>query len=242
MSPILLFSRQSHWLSQIRTVWSTVETGFDVQATTQCSTHVHVSPATGPWTLGQVQHVAMAAVYFERCIDAMVPETRRLNDWCKSNRWNDRFKTLSMAQIFHDIQAQPTAKKVAEHMCWCSKGSETGVTAGARTDFQHYTFRWNLASLSSIKGTVEFRLPPPSANAGQAIGWIIFTVSLVHWATQHAGELDPSKPGQLDDLRRSVTQGAELSGMQDLAPVLCLFDGVQPLPEGPMPDLEDLSA
>lgn len=238
----MVFTQQSLWVNQIRTVWSTLEKGFEVRTTTQCSTHVHVSPAQGTWTLAQVKGVAMAAVYFERSIDALVPGYRRINHWCKSNRWNHCFQRLSMAQIFQEIQKQTTIEKVAERVCLCAKDSPTGRGINAKGDFKHYTFRWNMASLASSKGTIEFRLPPPSANADQAISWIMFVVSFVRWAAQHAAsKLDPSKPAELNDLLQFVVEGAQLSHVKDLSPVRNLFSGVSALPEGPLQDLKAIA-
>jgi hypothetical protein len=59
-----------------------------------------------------------------------------------------------MTQTFQEIKKQPTIEKVAERMCLCAKDSPTGKAIKAKGDFKHYTFRWNMASLSSSKGTI----------------------------------------------------------------------------------------
>ena len=241
VSPIMKFTQQSHWMGQFRATWGALQRGFDVQGTPQCSTHIHLSPIEGTWTLSQVKGVAKAAVYFERCIDAIVPGTRRTNNWCKSNRWNHRFNKMTMVQVFQDIDKQTTVDQIAGKMCWCSKDSPTGAALKAKEDFKHYTFRWNMASLTGAKGTIEFRQPPPSLNAEISIAWVLFAVSFARWGSQHAGDLDPTKSGRLSDLHRSVMKGAQLCAVQDTSPLALLFEKVQPLPNGPLTDIKGLS-
>jgi hypothetical protein len=42
----------------------------------QCSTQVHISPAKKDWTLDQLKAIAKAIIYFERCVDALMPKER----------------------------------------------------------------------------------------------------------------------------------------------------------------------
>jgi hypothetical protein len=235
------FPDQDCWIDQINTAWKALEVGFDIEATPQGSTHVHLSPVPGSWNLEQVKGIAKAAVYYERCIDALVPGHRRINNWCKSNRWNHRFNELSIAEIFQEIERQLQTEEVAACMCWCSKTSPTGLGLDATGDLKHYTFRWNLTSLISSKGTIEFRQPPPSTSAENSIDWIMFAVSFARWALQHGGTLDPSKPGRLDDLYQHVSRGAQLSQVRDSSFLQRLFQGVEPLQDGELHDLKGIT-
>ena len=146
-----------------------------------------------------------------------------------------------MSAIFDLIDAQTTIQDLAARLCWCAKDSPTGRSVGAKKDFKHYTFRWNLANLEKAKGTIEFRQPPGSTNPTKSIAWIMFAVCFARSASQNSTRLNPSIAGQLDQLQRFVVGGAEICGIQDVEPLVTLFRGAQPLQVGPLHDLKDIS-
>ena len=71
-----LDEHRQQWEDDLRTIFATIVNpaeGRDIRIKkSNCDTHVHISPADGPWKLAQLQEVAKAAVYYERCIDVVV--------------------------------------------------------------------------------------------------------------------------------------------------------------------------
>ncbi|KAK3295090.1 putative amidoligase enzyme-domain-containing protein [Chaetomium fimeti] len=241
VSPVFLFKNQDAWNSEIRNVWRALERNFDVQATTECSTHVHISPAAGPWALAQLKNIARTTVILERCIDAVMPGHRRINPYCMSNRYNQGYKEFEMSLICSDINKAKNEKVLARHMCWCSKNTLQGAITGATKDFVHPHFRWNFTSALSNKQTIEFRQPPGSRSALDTILWVLFATSLVRWAVVGAPALDPEQPARLETLYSAVKTGAEKNMVRDVDLLMGIFRGVKQLPEGPS-DLKGVSA
>ncbi|KAH6842466.1 putative amidoligase enzyme-domain-containing protein [Chaetomium sp. MPI-CAGE-AT-0009] len=241
VSPVFLFKDQAAWNTEIRKVWRVLQQHFDVQATTECSTHVHISPAAGPWALAQLKDIAKATVVLERCIDSVMPGHRRINPYCMSNRYNQGYKDFEVPFIWSDIKKVANEKALARHMCWCSKNTLQGALIGATKDFMHPHFRWNFTSALSKKQTIEFRQPPGSRNADDTILWVLFATSLVRWAVVGATTLDTEQPAKLETLQLCLKDGAEKNMVRDVGPLVDLFRGAKRLPEGPF-DLKTISA
>jgi hypothetical protein len=59
----------------------------------KCGTHVHISIAPTSWEKalgilggpGPLKRLALAVLYFERCVDALMPPSRLNNRYCRSN-------------------------------------------------------------------------------------------------------------------------------------------------------------
>jgi len=219
VSPFMRFSkRPESWQAALRSVLNTLNTHFELTTTHQCFTHIHIAPASGYWALDQAKGLAKSALYFERCLDALVPPYRRKSVWAKSNRNNVYFAELSMAECFGRIDAQPTFEGVGARMNWCSASSPTGAALGAKpgADFQHDAFRWNFAGLSAEGGgfgTVEFRQPPGSTSGSEAIAWVMLVGCLARLSCGAGGGLKPEQKPQLKSLGEWLVYEAEWCGV-----------------------------
>ncbi|KAL2173779.1 putative amidoligase enzyme-domain-containing protein [Thermothelomyces heterothallicus CBS 202.75] len=217
----IFYTQQRHkWIPELRETWRVLESGFEVHATKECSTHVHLSPASGPWTLSAARGVAKAAIFFERCIDGLMPGHRRIiNPYCMSNRLAD----------------------LGERMCWCSRDSVHARQTLHQDDFVHPHFRWNLTALTESRTrTIEFRQPPASRNARDTLAWILFAACFTRWASERAdAAFNPAEMPEIADLYRYVRAGAHVSVVPDdiLALLEGLFRSAKPLP-APRHDLK----
>lgn len=225
-------------------MWRILEREFEVRATKECSTHVHTSPGSGrPWSLNESKGIAKAAIFFERCVDALMPGPRRINPYCMSNRWNPRYNQLPIPRIFSDISQAESQESLGEALCWCSKDSIHAQHTMHDDDFVHPHFRWNFTPLMDRKGTIEFRQPPASTTASETITWVLFAVSFAQWASERAITLDPTQTAEIADLYKYVRAGAQLSGVTGdvmLGLLQDLFQGVKPLPV-PCHDLKGMT-
>ncbi|KAL2262487.1 hypothetical protein VTK26DRAFT_1168 [Humicola hyalothermophila] len=228
------------WQSSIRDLLAALNKHFELTTTHQCYTHVHVVPSAGYWTLRQAQSLAKSALYFERCLDALVPPYRRRSVWAKSNRHNRYFAGLSMDECFARVDAQASFEALGARMNWCSGASPTGAAlrdrvgaAGAAgggkrmagaglgeevevpRDFEHDGYRWNFMNLSQGAGfgTIEFRQPPGSTSAEEAITWVMLVGCLARLSCGPGATPDPAVRAQLKSLGEWLVYEAEWSGM-----------------------------
>ncbi|KAL2154586.1 hypothetical protein VTH82DRAFT_3262 [Thermothelomyces myriococcoides] len=231
VSPFMRFAKRPEaWQTALRNVLSTLHAHFEVTTTHQCFTHIHISPAAGFWTLEQAKELAKSALYFERCLDALVPPYRRTSVWAKSNRNNVYFAPLPMAECFDRIDKQLTFEGLTARMGWCSSSSPTGVALGVEpgADFVHNAFRWDFASLSAGGaagfGTVAFRQPPGSAGASDAIAWVMLVGCLARLSCGAGGGLNPDVKPQLKSLAEWLVYEAEWSALPHTALLQNLVD------------------
>ncbi|KAK4167194.1 hypothetical protein QBC43DRAFT_312323 [Cladorrhinum sp. PSN259] len=186
VSPFMRFSasRHEHWITKISAVMRTLNAHFEVTSSHQCYTHVHVVPLTGHWKLHQLKSLAKSALYFERCIDEIVPPYRRRSVWAKSNRNNKYFGQHAMSDCFNKIDKQSSPEGLAARMNHCDAASPTGTALrSVRTlrdentalDFTHDTYRWNFTNLNEGGGfgTVEFRQAPGSTTSQEVMAWVM---------------------------------------------------------------------
>ncbi|KAK4116113.1 hypothetical protein N656DRAFT_786590 [Canariomyces notabilis] len=217
VSPFYRFSHRPHaWQSGLRRLMHTLNEHFELTTSHQCFTHVHVVPASGYWTLGQAKALAKSSLYFERCLDALVPPYRRRSVWAKSNRHNAYFGELSMAQCFERIDAQTTIEGLGLRMNWCSAVSPTGVALGKAhdgVDFQHDAYRWSFVNLNEGDGfgTVEFRQPPGSTSASEAITWVMLVGCLARLSCGLGHSLEPRHTAKLKSLGEWLVYEAKWS-------------------------------
>ncbi|KAK4149302.1 hypothetical protein C8A00DRAFT_38103 [Chaetomidium leptoderma] len=218
VSPFLRFSkRPESWQAELRDVLRTLDAHFELTTTHQCFTHIHIAPASGFWELDQAKGLAKSALYFERCLDALVPPYRRKSVWAKSNRNNRYFGGLPMAECFDQIDAQASFEGLGARLNWCSSESPTGVALGAKpgVDFQHDAYRWNFVGLNEGDGfgTIEFRQPPGSTSASEVIAWAMLVGCLARLSCGAGGSLKPDTKPQLKSLGEWLVYEAEWCGI-----------------------------
>ncbi|KAL2015874.1 hypothetical protein VTK56DRAFT_4671 [Thermocarpiscus australiensis] len=228
VSPFMRFTQHpEHWQADLRKVMHTLNRHFEVTTSHQCFTHVHIVPATGFWQLGQAKALAKSALYFEACLDALVPPYRRRSVWAKSNRHNRYFGALPMAKCFARIDAQSTLEALATRMNLCGAASPTGAALGVEpvdAEFRHDAFRWSFADLGNNNdeaaaaaaagfGTVAFRQPPGSTTAAEAITWVMLVGCLARLSCGLGHSLEPAHAARLVSLGEWLLYEAEWCGM-----------------------------
>lgn len=165
------------WLPLLDIVMSVLNYDFELSTHHQCSTSVHVVPARGHWTLGEAKSLAASAIYFERCFDALMPYYRRRTIFAKSNRHNRWLGQRSVPSCVGSIYEETDSfANLAVRMNWCGAGTATADALGSSDDFAHDAYRWNFMGLMRNDdgyGTIEFRQPPGSTDAADAIRWIM---------------------------------------------------------------------
>ncbi len=220
VAPIFNYHENDIWTSHLGGIFFTLDERFETFSTRECSTHIHISPLNGPWTLEQVKRVAKAAVYFERATDSIMPPARLHNLWCQTNRRNVILGQLSLADIFARIDSRGDIRSVARLMC--TMYSPTGEKSAERF------FRWNFTNLESVdKTTIEFRQPPASRTEEDAHTWIMFTNSFVQAAMVYS--LDASTSPSLELLKQFVSGPARAAHL-DTSLIDSLFVGRSLLP------------
>lgn len=219
--------RSSGWRSVQEKLWNGLQHRFIVTPSESCSTHVHVSyRRKHGWSLKRLKLLAWTVIYFERCIDSIMPEHRRQNQFCRSNRYNSTLKGKSMREIFHLILQ--------------IKNNEQGHVALAELlcpDGRWY--RWNFQRMAKQNPqiqTVEFRQPPGSTTAQEATLWPQLTLSIVAGTIVNRHRPSPDVPATLASLRELVLTGAMYIGMEDRQRLTELFTNTQQLSDGMYPE------
>lgn len=233
VSPICKFEDYPTWSAELGNIWWVLDNKFNTTTSQQCSTHIHVSPTNGAWTLSQARRVAKAVIYFERSIDSLLPEHRRTNRWCQSNRWNAVCKQQTISTLFGWVDQTSTMQHLVYYLCGTSKDSAYGQALGKTHDFPHNVYRWNFAPLKETgTGTIEFRQPPGSSSTQESITWIRFVAAFLQGANLYAEALDPNTPENLESLRGLLLNGAKECGMSRWEDLDALFTGKTQLPPG----------
>ena len=206
-----------------------------------CGTHVHVS------VFDRKRHsrehfklLAKAVVYFERCVDSLMPPCRRHNKFCRSNRYNSKLKSLSMPQIIQAI----------EDVGWRSETPEfqlVDLLCPVLENGSHRYYRWNFFNLTNPnphRWTVEFRQPPGSTTAYQAKLWPQFALAFIRGAALYnikgislgnrslGPSIDSSHPATMDELSMMLVKGGTGVNGVDTGILRDLVEGKEMLDEG----------
>jgi hypothetical protein len=102
------------WHGEYTKLWECLEKDFRIINSDLCGTHVHVSPMVIPGpsdpfrdrgffsrgAMASLKKIAKAVVYFERCVDSLMPPHRLNCKYCRSNRYNPKLRPHQMNTIF----------------------------------------------------------------------------------------------------------------------------------------------
>lgn len=181
ISPLFRFCSFNTWIQHFEIFMQVLNQDFETTSTHECSTSIHLAPLDQndpKWSSSDLRALSKSILYFESCLDAVMPLYRRTSVFAKSNRNNKQMANLTMAECFSHLNSQKKGQDIAAHMVRCDPKSSTGRALGQRSDFPHSGYRWNFLNLvhHNQKGTIEFRQPPGSTTPGEAITWIILAV------------------------------------------------------------------
>lgn len=231
ISPLERFSQFGTWDQRIRDTIAVLNANFEITTTHQCGTHVSIVPINGQenvgWHLWQIKALAKSVLYFEHCLDAVVPVYRRSKRciWAKSNRQNELFGSMSTEDCFAKIRRQGSAKRVAMLMnrqfpaqygpshsrsSSSTSSSSSSSSSSRRSSNRHQsvkttqtdsTFKWDfLGLLTPGTETVAFRQPPGCTTASQVISWVSLVVVFAQLACCHGRSLMPQYRADLGSL------------------------------------------
>ena len=242
------------WSRTLNVVWESLTKDFEVIPSDSCGTHVHVSLLREEGWKGRfdrLKRIAKAVVYFERCIDSLMPAHRvEKNVYCRSNRNNSALRSHKMPAVLKmidDIQEEPSGPKQLVDLL-----NPEGKTA------RRYC-KWNFTPLLKANEkirTIEFRQPPGSTTVADATFWSQFATYFIYGAEHisFVGDkesidknliLDPAKTPGLEQLQEMLMNGQKLGGGwgYDPASLKKVFQGKTLLPDAtyvePTPSSED---
>ena len=155
-----------------------------------------------------------------------MPEHRRHNKFCASNRYNRILRHKTMKEIFHLIlQIRNTKQGHAELAnLICPDGR---------------WYRWNFQHMEKQNPhiqTIEFRQPPGSTASRGATFWPQFTISFVAGVVVDRRKHDPDIPATLAGLYNLVSSGASYVGMEDKDQLTQFFKDREQLQEEMYPE------
>lgn len=143
--------------------------------------HVHLKPSIC-WTMKDLRALSKAIVYFEPCLQALLPSHRaRGNFYCKQNYTeNPYLRSESIGRCFEIINGTSGLADLKEVM--------NHDRAGGHTRY----YAWNFTNLSwdaerrEVDGTVEYRNPPCANGAGACLAWMELALTFASAARKAA--------------------------------------------------------
>lgn len=225
VSPV--FTLDSPWLADLDIIFTEIEKKYKIEQSAQCSTHVHVSQSGHEFTPFQLASLSQAILAYEPCLDLLVPPERSSAYWCRSNKRNPVLAgCATLAECLDVVEMAAAAEPdgtaaVVETMCLFPASSAYGRAHGRKRDFVHgKVYKWNLAPLLSRdegSRTIEFRQPAGSSKTGDAMGWVLLTLSFVAGAVGNVG-IHPSvvaagEEASFEDFWEHVHRGSDSLGL-----------------------------
>lgn len=179
VSPIFRAHPHSTWRRDVEKTWGYLQRHYDITKTSHCATHIHVSfESPSVYTADDIRRIARAVIHFEPALEALVPQSRRGNRFAKSNwlqgqclGYEELSRTESIAAIDEIplVNDQEDIRRVVELM----------------QDVDDRDYCWNFVNLRRSRETIEFRKPPGSASAAEALSWAEFAMSFVQASVKH---------------------------------------------------------
>ena len=174
VSPILQYLPGHGWSDSVTAVLEEIKFHCKVETSGSCSTHVHLSPLNNvPWDIGALRSLCQAILYFENAWEVLLPESRRGNGWCRSNRLrNFQFRDKSDEECYQIIRN-----------CSSVEGRH-GLIFLMNPNYDRYR-QWNFRNLElGGTGTIECRLGPGIDDFRGCLAWVELIVSFVQAASR----------------------------------------------------------
>ncbi|ERF72766.1 hypothetical protein EPUS_09413 [Endocarpon pusillum Z07020] len=223
VSPMFSAFPGSTWREGVEAMWTYLHKYYLIHGNACCATHVHIS-LKPIYSLQEIKRIAQAAIHFEPAFEVLVPPERRWNWYARSN-WID-----NCGLALRD-KSRPESIQLVE---------ETSSMSGLMLllhPFYERNYCWNFASLVT-KGTIEFRKPPVSTSADEALCWAELVMSFIQTSIQcESMEKLQMVPPNVGGLRWFVSQ-FNVPGKNEPARLERLWQGkhpkamLQPVPAG----------
>lgn len=179
ITPLFVAFPSSRWRSHVEATWSYLQQHYEVTGNDDCGTHVHVS-LEGGYSLDELKLVAQAALHFEPSFEALVPEARRYHSECQSS-WIDS----------HEFAIKGQSR--AESILIISRATSFHTLLDLMQPYNVRRYIWNFRSILKYY-TIEFRKPPASKTANEALAWAELAISFVQTSIRYAS---PERLGQI---------------------------------------------
>ncbi len=169
ISPIMTFGTDSLWRAQVEEVWRIIDAFCVIETDQTCGTHVHISPPGNlTWDTESLKSICCSIIWFESAFEVLVPQTRRGNEWAKSNRFdNPKFQGK-------------TGEQCLQLVTQCSDNAN--IVNLMNNNGDRY-YGWNFTNLYyDRKMTIEFRRGPGVTEVDECLGWVELTASFVRAA------------------------------------------------------------
>ncbi|KAK4043870.1 hypothetical protein C8A01DRAFT_31969 [Parachaetomium inaequale] len=240
--------------AELITIFNIVNTTTTLIPTPRCSSHIHVSRSPTPFSPLELAALVKATLYFEPALDALLPAERcnpNFSHWTQSPRCanNPALSGLSLSQCLSQIDLAASSpasmegdtRPIIDIMNLVSKDSRYGVIRQKKAHFvRGKTYKWDFSGLLAtcdtgdvvdrgIGGTVEFRQPPGSVRAEDAVVWVTLGVAFVAGAVLVGQEIQgdvEEEGGSLEELWGVLETGREVLGWEGLGVLEGLFAGV----------------
>ncbi|RFU24010.1 hypothetical protein B7463_g12328, partial [Scytalidium lignicola] len=201
VSPALEYNGDS--LQELSEMWTAIQAICRVNTNSTCSTHIHISPGLNiAWDIRELKRIIQGIIYFEHAFEALLPDSRRGNEYAKSNRYdNEKLRMKTGRQCCNMIEA-------------CSSNIEL---ADLMNNGDRY-YGWNFLNLYyGGKATIEFRRAPGVVNHRECESWIHFVLAFVKacGTTRKLPEFTPDVKGLYEFICAVLEDGAETSHSLD---------------------------
>jgi Putative amidoligase enzyme len=213
VSPIFRAYPSATWREDVQATWAYLRRQYEVTKNTSCSTHIHISfEPPNTFTEEEIRRVIISAMHFETAFEVLVPPDRRQNRYAKSN-WLDgrrlgrenKSRFASMVEI-----SQATGLKQMIEMMQASSD-------------KHYC--WNFNNLLDSLRTIEFRKPPASTTAYEALAWTELAISFIQASVKYGSlAVLHGVPSTVGALRWFLKQ-AHIPGMNEPGRLASIFAG-----------------
>lgn len=179
VSPIFRVQRNSSWRKDVELTWSCLRRHYHITEDFKCATHIHISfEAPQEFTADDIRRIARSILHFETAFEVLVPPTRRGNHFAKSNWLEGQHLGRKGKTRIESIDAFDTAPTEDE-------AGDIDTIIEILQDFHDRDYCWNFNNLSWGKGTIEFRKPPASTTADEALSWAELVICFVQAAVKH---------------------------------------------------------
>ncbi|RWA09451.1 hypothetical protein EKO27_g5666 [Xylaria grammica] len=178
-------------------------TGCQVESNYSCSTHVHVScKGASKWSWEDARRVALASFFWQRVIDLVIGDERAKGltsaRYCRKYPTRPEHKDASWETKWkYWVEAVYATKTLKDLIVLVNPNPNP---QSQEPEFDRY-YRWNFTNLLLLGsdepnklaerkiGTIEFRGPPGSPTAEDALKWADFATHFV-WAATEKGSRD----------------------------------------------------
>jgi hypothetical protein len=213
VSPIFRAYPSATWREDVKATWAYLRRQYKVTQNPSCSTHIHISfEPPNTYTEEEIRRVIISAIHFETAFEVLVPPHRRQNRYAKSNWRDGRYlgqENKSRHSSIVEISQTTGLRQMIEMMQASSDKN----------------YCWNFNNLLDSLRTIEFRKPPASTTAYEALAWTELAMSFVQASVKY-GSLAVLRdvPSTVGGLRWFLKQ-AHIPGMNRPDLLEIIFEG-----------------